>query len=399
MGWEENLRPASFRGVPFGVLDSTYEGGRRHAIHEYPQRDNPFVEDLGRRAESIRLEAFILGDDYMAGRDALIRACRTRGSGRGLPGGELISPYHGTMQVVCETFRVRQTVGEGRMARIGLSFREAGAQARPLALGSSASKADDQSSALNELSAAQIARVLKTAGHPQEVRDATAGVLADLGRIMDSVDVSGATADVAAFRDLATSLINDAAVIATAPASVAAAVWDAANAILVAAKNAAEGLFAYEALFGVDNSIDGGDSTSAQASDGNKLATVALVQAAAIGGSLRAAVRVDFASLPEAEAARDRLLAQIDILAETADDGTYQGLRDVQATATEGIPKPGRQLAEIEEVELPATIPSLVLAWDRYADASRESEIVERNNVPRPGFLPAGVPLQVLVDA
>lgn len=399
MGWREELRPASFRGVPFQVLDSTFEGGRRHAVHEYPQRDNPFVEDLGRMAESFRLEAFILGDDYMARRNALARVCRTRGTTRGLPGGELVHPYLGSMQVVCEGFRIRETFAEGRMARVSLRFREAGAEARPLSGNSSASRADAQSSALNGLSAAQIARVLKTAGHAQEVRDSTAGVLRDLGGIMEAVDLTGAARDVAAFRDRATSLINDAAVLATAPASLAAAVWDAADAILVAAGNAAEGLFAYEALFGIDNSIGGGSSTVEKSSDGNKLATVAIVQAAAIGGAMRAAVRADFDSLPESEAARDRLLARIDILAETADDDTYQALRDLQATASEGIPKPGRQLAELEEVVLAETIPSLVLAWDLYGDASRESEIVARNNVPRPGFLPAGVPLQVLVDA
>ena len=35
----ENLRPASFRGVPFQVDGSDMETGRRVQVHEYPQQE------------------------------------------------------------------------------------------------------------------------------------------------------------------------------------------------------------------------------------------------------------------------------------------------------------------------------------------------------------------------
>ena len=44
----EDLRPASFRGVSFQVDVASLSAGRRVQVHEYPQRDQPWVEDLGR---------------------------------------------------------------------------------------------------------------------------------------------------------------------------------------------------------------------------------------------------------------------------------------------------------------------------------------------------------------
>ena len=45
--WKMQLRAASFRGVSFGVTADESEGGRRTVTHEFPQREAPYVEDLG----------------------------------------------------------------------------------------------------------------------------------------------------------------------------------------------------------------------------------------------------------------------------------------------------------------------------------------------------------------
>ena len=65
-GWRAKLRKASFRGVEFGVTDAEGEGGRRTVTHEFPQRDLPYVEDMGLATAKFTLQAFVLGADYMA---------------------------------------------------------------------------------------------------------------------------------------------------------------------------------------------------------------------------------------------------------------------------------------------------------------------------------------------
>lgn len=57
--FEEKLWPASFRGVTFSVTDSSLTIGRRVHVFEYPQRDKPFVEDLGKSAREITLTAVL----------------------------------------------------------------------------------------------------------------------------------------------------------------------------------------------------------------------------------------------------------------------------------------------------------------------------------------------------
>jgi prophage DNA circulation protein len=89
----ENIRQASFRGVPFGVLDASDSRGRNIVIHEFPLRDKIFVEDLGRAKRTINLTAFILNPDYESKRDALIEALEEPGPGT------LVHPWLGSFSV------------------------------------------------------------------------------------------------------------------------------------------------------------------------------------------------------------------------------------------------------------------------------------------------------------
>lgn len=46
-----NLLPASWRGVPFAVTDHVTTVTRRQAVHEYPDREDVWTEDMGRGAD------------------------------------------------------------------------------------------------------------------------------------------------------------------------------------------------------------------------------------------------------------------------------------------------------------------------------------------------------------
>lgn len=98
--WDENIKPASFRGVPFAVVTGEGQFGRRLAVHEYPNRDRVWTEDLGRGTRRITLQGFIVqgsriynAPDVFTQRDSLIAACETKGSGT------LIHPSLGPLTV------------------------------------------------------------------------------------------------------------------------------------------------------------------------------------------------------------------------------------------------------------------------------------------------------------
>ena len=120
MTWRDELQPASFRGVPFVVETTGAQFGRRTALHEYPQRDKPYSEDLGRLARKFTITGFVLEPDYFQKRDRLLNAIETAGPG------ELVHPFLGTMQVTLERSNLNESTGQGGMATFTLSFIEAG---------------------------------------------------------------------------------------------------------------------------------------------------------------------------------------------------------------------------------------------------------------------------------
>lgn len=44
MSWRDRLLPASFRGVGFWVDQAKVPVGKKGQLHEYPQRDLPFLK-------------------------------------------------------------------------------------------------------------------------------------------------------------------------------------------------------------------------------------------------------------------------------------------------------------------------------------------------------------------
>ncbi|QEL49867.1 DNA circularization N-terminal domain-containing protein [Enterobacter sp. LU1] len=87
--WLFKLQPASFRGVPFKVSGDEGTFGRRATTHEYPLRDVPFTQDMGRKARRYSVSAYLVGNDYMSQRDRLLTALEQGGSAT------LIHPYYG----------------------------------------------------------------------------------------------------------------------------------------------------------------------------------------------------------------------------------------------------------------------------------------------------------------
>ena len=84
----------------------------------------------------------------------------------------------------------------------------------------------------------------------------------------------------------------------------------------------------------------------------------------------------------------------------------YPGLEDAaQQTVIEALragaeagdlTERARDNARLTTRQLLETAPALVLAYDYYEDAERDAEIVSRNAVRHPGFVPASSPLRVL---
>ena len=90
-----NLREASFRGARFEVDEVEASGGRRVVLHEYPLRDTPYSEDLGRRAREFSVRGYIIQGrtyDYASARADVLKALEAYGPGEPFRRESVISP-------------------------------------------------------------------------------------------------------------------------------------------------------------------------------------------------------------------------------------------------------------------------------------------------------------------
>ena len=118
-------RKASFRGVEFEVDSRSFTSGRRNQVHEYPNKDVPYTEDIGKKADNYNVTAFVIGPGYESRRDALKKACLEKGSGT------LVHPDYGTIEVNCDGITIKESKDQGGMAVFDLVFIEAGEKAVP----------------------------------------------------------------------------------------------------------------------------------------------------------------------------------------------------------------------------------------------------------------------------
>ncbi|WP_025110840.1 DNA circularization protein [Pseudomonas sp. H1h] len=115
MNWRDRLLPASFRGVGFWIDQAKTPVGRKGQLHEYPQRDLPYFEDLGQQAKTHDLTAFIIGADCLEQRDKLLKALE-QGSG------ELVHPWLGRLQVKVGECDMTHTRQDGGLVTFSLKF-------------------------------------------------------------------------------------------------------------------------------------------------------------------------------------------------------------------------------------------------------------------------------------
>ncbi|ACQ67614.1 DNA circularization protein [Candidatus Williamhamiltonella defendens] len=133
--WFETLQKAQFRGVPFAVLGGKSSFGRKTAVHEYPYRDKPWVEDLGRATRQLTVKGFLVEDSVIYGggavidqRSNLIAACETAGAGT------LIHPTYGelTVSIPSGGLKIVEQWDNGRYFEFTLRAIESGLKVFPV---------------------------------------------------------------------------------------------------------------------------------------------------------------------------------------------------------------------------------------------------------------------------
>lgn len=412
--WRKQLQPGSFRGVPFAVKSVSTQVGRRVAIHEYPQRDKAFPEDLGLKADAFTIEAIIVGPDYFKARDALIAALKERGPG------ELVHPYYGKRTVTLSSpARIAESSEEGGTARFSLDFVLAGENTEPSAREDTQETvemaADDAMAAIAD----DFANEFSLEDAADFVVDGALTVANDAMKALEAArralvpDLSILTDYMASANKVVGSLNS----LIRAPAAFAQSILGMFGALKALALSPLHALNSYRGLFNFGSKHASVPKTtpSRVRQANNQTALACLCRRAALIEAARVSCRASVDTYDAAVARRDDIAARLDdeaagiVPAATGNstpattiievsEPVYQALTALRVALIRDLTARSLNAPRVTSATLPSTMPALLAAYRIHGDATRADELVSRNPhlVRHPGFVPGGAALEVI---
>ena len=456
MSWRDDIYlngRGSFRGVEFYVGQTTGTFGRRSVTHEFPDRDTPMVEDLGRATRIFTLEAYVLGDDYFSQRDALRIEFEKKGPG------PLIHPYWGNLTVTpTGAISIRETPSEGGMARLTIRVVETTDDLQPLqtpdtqeeveqAITAATESVTDQFLGVEvseETRAAQFERgdvpdddAWTITGVIEDTRDRAVelgnAAASKLNTVNGYTNAALSTADQVG--DTITNFSDQMETLILAPADLAAGIQGLTQSVLAKIQgysgiweryiSDAERLVAPAATpeatptsgtpdtggrrndilvktfndlqaYGDDFTAIAGTTPQELMAAGNQAAIITLFHSMSLIETCRAVIVIPFGSYDDAVTMRDLLADALDALADTSGDLTWRALVDLRTAVTRHLDSVSADLPRVTEYTPRTTVPALVLAHTLYGDSRQELDLIARNKIRNPLKVPGGVTLEVL---
>lgn len=416
MSWRDRIDPelrGSYRGVEFHVERADTVGGRRWLVHEYPRRDVPYAEDMGRRKKEWRLSLFVAGEDYDLQRDKLLAALDAPGAAT------LVHPYLGRLSAVATDVSWLESTSEGGSCTFEVTFAPSGLQLMPSTTVDTQREVGLVAEVLEELG---ISEFLES----WSIEGLTGWSLESIERELGDIiyDLDQFVGDIA---EQITSVIRF-------PVNIVGLILGGYNRLRNAVMRPINALDLYSGNSILSSNDDDG-SGRLRLSPGTPNRTIRmlretvaasiavaipagttpestrraanLVAASQLNGRLAAvtAARVvaetDWLSRQDAEAAGTDTLALIDLQLESdtaISDPAYNALVALRAAVSTDLRARALALPNMASYTPQATLPALVIAHRLYGDATRADEVCVRNNVRHPGALRGGMALEVLSE-
>ena len=415
MSYKDRIQTGSFRNVDFEIDAHTFEGGRRVVLHEFPERDEPFAEDMGRRGRSFVLEVHIIDDDYFSQRDRLIRALERKDYGI------LIHPYLGRKEVQCTGFSVSENVREGRIVYFTLNFVERGKPINPTGIFSKIFGVFDQINETIESLREDFQAVYEIANLPGYVADRASDVLNEaldtfneaIGVVPQTVDVVDQIKnDINDLRNEIPSILGDSGEIFDSFTEVERELTQVTNDARDKQKVLEEMLD-----FGDDQEEPPILTDSREAEQDNNKALYRCVQGIAIIDTVSWFVQSvsepfdstdeeasnlennTIFSIGDLQERRDEIVTLInDFVDKFGDFDSRYAFIDLKAKMLDAIPQSGTStdLNKEQNITLKETLPSLWIVYDQFETITSEQDFIDRNRIQHPAYVQGGVEYEIV---
>ena len=408
--WMQTLRTASYRGAHFWVERDQVETGRRLVVHEFPLRDAPYVEDMGRSANKVQVTAYVVGDGAGGEASTLRRACEAGGAA------SLVLPLE-RFTAHCQkcsrdftkdklgyvAFSLDFVLEGGGAAPFPTSFlaRMAAVAVPPLAAAAisqlrsgyaalghaawvSAEASDEISAIAGAIDAARLDVTLVPAAGTR-----LAAAIRDTIRLAPSLAQSGESPDRWRSRDfMARARVAD-------PGVIAERIFEHTTALQASGPpddvvRALEPLTAWDQ--GATPRATARRSRSAARAWANRQALARVTRLAAIAATVVALTEREYADRRTAIQARADIAELIDRemldLAGPEHHAAHVALAELRRRAIDYLSRALIDLAPIRIVESGAVLPSLYWSQVMYGSADRAGELARLNGTFHPGFMP-----------
>jgi prophage DNA circulation protein len=429
----KNIQKGSFRGAQFETFDAEVTFGRRNVLHEYPLKDEPFAEDLGRKAREYTFNAYVIGKNLYNARNALIRAIEDTDTP-----GVLKHPTLGSILAIPKDCRTTFNNKEGGLEYFTITFVEAGSHTSPTTVNTAYASSFAASKGIIKLSShfastfvtqnlpdfLHASALEKLVGNPSNVSTGNNGSFISLvNSILASGNFGSTNDDFTALKEKltkfaisATDDLDDPTTLALNITNIIVNLSDVflnqqieinseatfistvmPNHPELSALEAQKRLQGFGALF-----VDIPLTTDLRIQETtNQEQLINLILHCSLCEMIRITSTMDFPSRQDAieirDAVDDYLSPRLVMLADDGEDDTYIALNSARSAMIKDVNTRAATLKNKKYVRILEPVPAIVFAYDQYEDATQDIDIIRRNRIRNPCFIPQAIDVEVLV--
>lgn len=398
MSYKDQLRQASFRGFEFFVNTSQVAGGRRAVQHQYPNRETPYTEDMGRSAKSYQIEGHIIGDDYFEAKERLFEVFEKKGPG------ELIHPFYGSVIVQVSSLNVSESIKQGGIATFSVTFLEQGDGKFPKGTNDKGSiLAEDVDVSLTGIKA-DFDDNFSILGLPGFAIESARNLIATAQKTFDEVTkpLADFAEGVAELSFATRNLIAETNDLLQSPQELSQRLLDSFDLMENAISSNSDKKKAYSSFYSFTGEDEVEETTPTRQQEAkNKKTFENFMRRAAAVKSTQPAIVAEYASINDAHEARQEITAVIEeqireIEVQDPNTDLLQSMVDVNSSTVDALPDVDTDLPSIKVITRETDEASILLAYDLNESMDNEQDIIDRNSIRHPGFIAAEQELEVI---
>lgn len=414
--WRDQYQLGTFRGAKFRTIAHQGESGRRTVVHPLPGVDEPVVEDLGRAPRRYSLDLFLFGDDYYDRRDVLMTALEAAGPGT------LVHPWLGGLRVSVEHFTWEESTEEGGICRFSVDFVEAGPPEPVTQAADGKAKSVGVADAIAKKTPELFSGRFSIDGWPDFVQDAAGTLVEGLALWTQAkAAIGGGVGPTLRVFEKGLTLLGAGSLLRS-PLALGNALVGLVQTVSLLGGTPRRRVAAFSSMIAYDPqrspivrgnsarrptivSVADAPTPARRQEAANRDALLHAYRVTAAAELVRTVATMGFSSQDEAEAVKAAIVDQLDALAADAadagEDDRAADYDDLRRTIARDVGQRTPTLPSLRSIETRLAEPAIVIANRLYGHAladERGDDIVARNGIANPAFVPAGDTIKVIAN-